>query len=174
MNINLTQNTSSKIKQSLQFNAMAGGILEEEHLILIVDDDTDLSALMALPLRDRGFRVLTASSGGLALSMITRHRPDLILLDIMMPGMNGHEVLRRIKQNPQLSATPVVMMTSRTEQKNIVDAMQDGALTYLMKPVNPDVLADKVEDILMPPQGPLDDGDFQIVQILENEYRYGG
>ncbi|TIW45283.1 MAG: response regulator [Mesorhizobium sp.] len=108
--------------------------------ILICDDDPLLLELMEFRLRAKGYEVIKAVDGAEALSKAERDAPDIIVLDAMMPKADGIEVLARIKGDPALSETPVVMLTARKAEKDIVSALEKGADDYLVKPFIPEVL----------------------------------
>src|SRR4030066_256470 len=109
--------------------------------ILIIDDDPDALTLIGLTLERRGYDVLKASGGAEALMMVETDRPDLILLDLMMPHMDGYEVCRRIKADPRLANTPIVMLTAKAQMASQVEGYRVGADDYVTKPVHPDDLA---------------------------------
>lgn len=108
--------------------------------VLICDDDPLLLELLAHRLSARGYEIATAVDGGAAWALLQEQRPDAIVLDVMMPVINGIELLRRIKEDPQLAATPVLMLTARRQEKDIVGALDLGASDYLVKPFMPDEL----------------------------------
>ena len=116
--------------------------------ILIVDDDPDALTLIGLTLERRGYSVLKASGGTEALMMIENDRPDLILLDLMMPHMDGYEVCRRIKADPRLGGIPVVMLTAKAQMASQVEGYRVGADDYVTKPVHPDDLASHIRAVL--------------------------
>ncbi|TPN83143.1 response regulator transcription factor [Mesorhizobium sp. CU2] len=107
--------------------------------VLICDDDPLLLELMEFRLRAKGYEVDKAVDGAEALSK-AQDRPDIIVLDAMMPKADGIEVLARIKGDPALSDTPVVMLTARKAEKDIVSALEKGADDYLVKPFIPEEL----------------------------------
>ena len=102
--------------------------------ILVVDDNLDSVAIMRGILETRGFDVATATSGAEALAFLETTTPDLVLLDIMMPVMSGIEVLQRIKQDPALSALPVILVTAKTQDEDLLSGYQYGADYYITKP----------------------------------------
>ena len=108
--------------------------------ILIADDDALLHALLAHKLAVAGYQVDHVSDGCELLARIGLVRPDLIVLDAMMPVMDGFEALRRLKADLEFSAIPVVMLTAMRREADIVSALQLGAADYLPKPFNPDEL----------------------------------
>jgi len=104
--------------------------------ILIVDDVQDNRAILGRRFERRGYGIAEAESGSGALEMIEREAFDVVLLDVMMPDMNGLEVLRRIRQNHTASELPVIMVTGKTESQDIVQALTEGANDYITKPVD--------------------------------------
>ena len=108
--------------------------------VLICDDDPLLLELMEFRLRAKGYEVIKAVDGAEALEKVQRDAPDVVVLDAMMPKADGLEVLARIKGDPTLSDTPVVMLTARKGQKDIVSALDKGADDYLVKPFIPEEL----------------------------------
>jgi CheY-like chemotaxis protein/DNA-binding CsgD family transcriptional regulator len=111
-------------------------------LVLIVDDVPDNLALLHDALDESGYTVLVATSGESALARAAQARPDIVLLDAMMPGMDGFEVARRLKADPATSHIPIVFMTGLTETEHLVAALAAGATDYVTKPIKPkEVLA---------------------------------
>jgi type IV pilus assembly protein PilB len=113
-------------------------------LILCVDDDKVILDLFELLLTGNGYKVITAESGNQALRAIQNVKPDLILLDVTMPEMDGYEVCSRLQQNKDLAYIPVIFATAREEEKDRAKAFTLGAVDYLVKPTPPDVLLQKV------------------------------
>jgi adenylate cyclase len=110
--------------------------------IMIVDDNEDNLELLSLMLMREGYEVLTADNGAVALSMIERTPPDLLLLDLMMPNIDGHVVAARIRNNPMLPFIPIVIVTAKTDTSNKVRSLEEGADDYVTKPINyPELLA---------------------------------
>ena len=99
--------------------------------ILVVDDDTQLLSLIRLSLQKQGFSVFTATSGKEGLSLFHQIAPDVVILDIMMPGMDGWEVCSRLRQ---VSSVPIILLTALDSEQNIVDGLMGGADDYLVKP----------------------------------------
>ncbi|HLF29082.1 MAG TPA: response regulator [Anaerolineae bacterium] len=116
--------------------------------ILIIDDDPDALTLIGLTLERRGYTVLKAAGGTEALLLIESDPPDLILLDLMMPHMDGYEVCRRLKSNPRLTDIPVVMLTAKAQMASQVEGYRVGADDYVTKPVHPDELASHIQSVL--------------------------
>jgi DNA-binding response OmpR family regulator len=105
--------------------------------VVIADDDAVSMYLLRHCLTTAGFRVVSAHDGREALSLMETEDPELAILDVMMPVMDGLEVLRRAKANPALKAIPIIMVTSRAQDADILDAVKIGAADYLVKPFMP-------------------------------------
>ena len=114
------------------------------HNILLEDDSrTELHVLTDLLVR-QGFRVRTAENGDEALRRIAEEKPDLILMDVVMPGQNGFQLTRTITRDPRYADVPVIMCTSKSQETDKVWGMRQGARDYVVKPVNPDELIQKI------------------------------
>jgi DNA-binding response OmpR family regulator len=116
--------------------------------ILIVDDDIDSLKLIGLMLQRQGYEVAAANAGNQALSKALSERPDLIILDVMMPDMNGYEVCKRLRANPDTKGIPIIMFTAKTLIDDKVQGFEAGADDYLTKPTHPSELASRVKAIL--------------------------
>jgi DNA-binding response OmpR family regulator len=116
--------------------------------ILVVDDDRDVAQSIELALRRRGFRVTLAHSGVEALKLLRRYRPDLVLLDVLMPGMSGIEVCRRLRADENTSELPVIFLTARGQERDRIEGLRAGADDYLSKPFNLEELILRVKAIL--------------------------
>jgi two-component system, OmpR family, alkaline phosphatase synthesis response regulator PhoP len=116
--------------------------------ILVVDDEQDLLDLIEYNLKKEGFGVITSDSGETGIEIARRQKPDLILLDIMMPGMDGIEVCRLIKSDPALQAIPVVFLTARGDEKSEITGLDLGADDYLFKPISTSKLLSRIKAIL--------------------------
>jgi DNA-binding response OmpR family regulator len=117
-------------------------------LVVVADDDTITRSIINLKLKSRGYDVITASDGNDALRAIQAEAPDLVVLDAMMPGIDGFELLRQIKTTPEMSNTLVVMLTSRKLEQDIVGALNAGASDYLVKPFIPEELAARISRLI--------------------------
>jgi CheY-like chemotaxis protein len=116
--------------------------------ILIVDDDVDSLKLIGLMLQRNGYEVAAANTGGQALAKAESERPNLIILDVMMPDMNGLEVCRRLRSNPLTADIPIIMFTAKTLIDDKVKGFEAGADDYLTKPTHPAELATRVRAML--------------------------
>ncbi|HTM68429.1 MAG TPA: response regulator [Candidatus Binatia bacterium] len=101
--------------------------------VLIVDDDAFLSGIYATKLELDGFGVVTARDGEEGLKAAMKEKPDLILLDVLMPKLDGFEVLKRLKADPETKPIPVIMLTNLGQKEDIEKGLQDGAVDYLIK-----------------------------------------
>ncbi|HEX7051432.1 MAG TPA: PleD family two-component system response regulator [Longimicrobiales bacterium] len=116
--------------------------------ILVVDDEPDNLEILATRLRYRGYEVEEATRGEEALERVEQNPPDLILLDIMMPGLDGYEVTRRIKSNPALPFIPIILVTARVSTQDKVAGLDAGADDYLTKPIDFAELEARVRSML--------------------------
>lgn len=116
-----------------------------KRLILVVDDEPAIARLARAKLQADGYAVIAAANGEEALERIEAERPDLVVLDLMMPGMDGFETLRRIREGGQL---PVILLTARTGDSDKLRGLHGGADDYLTKPFNPDELSARVAAVL--------------------------
>lgn len=116
--------------------------------ILIVDDDLDTLRLVGLLLQRKGYQIVAADRGAQGLEKAAQEKPDLILLDVMMPDMDGFEVLRKVRSNPAISNIPVIMFTAKTQVDDKVTGFEAGADDYLTKPTHPSELTARVKALL--------------------------
>ncbi|MBF0495220.1 MAG: response regulator transcription factor [Deltaproteobacteria bacterium] len=119
-----------------------------QETILVVEDEKDILDLVEYNLQGAGFRVLRAMDGIEGLRLAKSERPELIILDLMLPNMDGKEVCRRIRQDEHIHAIPVMMLTARTEEIDRIVGFELGADDYLTKPFSPRELALRVQAIL--------------------------
>jgi len=119
--------------------------------ILVAEDDALTAQLVSFKLKQQGFAVLSASDGETALALAQSERPEVILLDCMMPVMDGFAVLRRIKESPELKAAPVIRLTFRSKETDIINALELGAADYIVKPFSPAELMARIRKVLRPP-----------------------
>lgn len=113
-------------------------------IVLIVDDSPEALGFLTEALEQSGFSVLIATSGASALNIVGRITPDIILLDAVMPGMDGFETCLKLKADPAVSPVPVVFMTGLTETEHVVRALEAGGVDYLTKPINIDELRARI------------------------------
>lgn len=120
----------------------------DQSRILIVEDEESLLKLESILLSTRGYKVTGVSDGLAALREIEQNRPDLILLDIMMPGIDGFEVCRRVKENPDTRSIPVVMLTAKKSFADQTRGVEVGADAYLTKPFKSGKIIEIIEGLL--------------------------
>lgn len=116
--------------------------------ILIIEDDPDILEFVSFNLRKEGYEVFTAKDGVKGVQMCTQVRPDLVLLDVMMPRMDGVEVCELIRANPTVSNTIIAMLSARGEDYSQLAAFDAGADAYITKPIRPKLLVSKVKALL--------------------------
>jgi len=116
--------------------------------ILVVDDESDMVDLLELNLSAAGYRVSSARDGRQALAAIEQDRPDLAILDVMMPELNGIEVLSRVRSNPALASLPVIILTAKGEEVDELVGLSVGADDYIAKPFSKNVLLARIEALL--------------------------
>ena len=126
--------------------------------ILVVEDDSAIRCILDMALRAAGYvHVTTAARGDEGLEMARRIRPDLVLLDLMLPGLDGLAVCRRIRETPALSGTRIIMLTARSAEQDIVRGLELGADDYITKPFSREVLLARIHAVLRR-HDPLADG----------------
>lgn len=116
--------------------------------ILIVDDELDLRELLKYNLKNAGFEVSTAENGNVAIDIAKNRKPDLVLLDLMMPGMDGIEVCEILRSTKGLEHTIICMLTARSEDYSQIAGLDAGADDYIAKPIKPKVLVSKINSLL--------------------------
>jgi two-component system, OmpR family, alkaline phosphatase synthesis response regulator PhoP len=116
--------------------------------ILVVDDEEDILELVRYNLSKERYRVTSALSGEIALQKAREEHPDLILLDLMLPGLDGLTVCRELKRDPAIGNTPIIMLTAKGEEADIVVGLELGADDYIVKPFSPRVLQARIKAIL--------------------------
>lgn len=123
--------------------------MEEHAKILVVEDDSTIRTLLGMALDGAGFKdVEMAGRGDDGLDSARRGKPDLVLLDIMLPGLDGFTVARRIRETPELAATRIIMLTARTQPDDVVRGLEAGADDYVTKPFDRKVLLARVRAVL--------------------------
>ena len=122
--------------------------MSDKKRILVCDDDEMLVELLVYRLEARGFEVLVARDGGQAAAMAEAERPDAIVLDAMMPVMNGEQVLRQFRAREENHLIPIIMLTARRLERDIVGALELGASDYLIKPFIPEELITRLNRLL--------------------------
>lgn len=120
----------------------------EKSIILVVEDDVDILQLVDHNLKSADFHVLTAQDGYEALSLAKKHLPQLVILDLMLPGLDGFEVCKELKRSPTTKNIPVLMLTARGEEVDRIVGLELGADDYVVKPFSPRELVLRVRAIL--------------------------
>ncbi|MDH3390950.1 MAG: response regulator, partial [Desulfobulbaceae bacterium] len=120
----------------------------QDKQILVVEDEEDILELVSFNLKKQGYQVRGVTSGEEALQEVRRKIPSLIILDLMLPGVDGFDVCKSLKNNPRTKAVPIVMLTARSEEADIVIGLELGADDYLTKPFSPRELIARVRAIL--------------------------
>lgn len=120
--------------------------MNEKNKILVVDDQQENLKVVSGYLREVGYRIALSTNGEGAISILEEHKIDLVLLDIMMPGMDGFEVCRRIKAKPGTHDIPVIFLTAKVETEDIVKGFRLGGADYVTKPFNKEELLARVEN----------------------------
>ncbi len=119
-----------------------------EENILIVEDEKDIQELVRYNLSKEGYRVTSADSGEEGLKAVESQRPDLVVLDLMLPGVDGLEVCRRMKKDPATANIPIIMLTAKGEESDIVAGLEMGADDYVTKPFNLKVFVTRIRAVL--------------------------
>jgi DNA-binding response OmpR family regulator len=122
--------------------------MNNQHKIIVVDDEYFISRSLSFIFEREGYTCLTASNGESALELIRREKPDLVFLDISMPKMNGYQVCRTIRQDPELKDTYVIILTAMGQEVDQKESLKAGADEYMLKPFNPRMVREHVADIL--------------------------
>lgn len=116
--------------------------------ILVADDDPFIRRLVVFTLKKRGYAVLEACDGVAALNLIRQERPDLAVLDVLMPEMSGLEVTKTLAQDPATAQIPVLILSASAQQSEIEAGLASGATAYIIKPFEPRALGERVAEIL--------------------------
>ena len=120
----------------------------EQPLVLAADDDEDILDLVAFRLERSGYTVIVARDGEEALELAAKELPDLAVLDVMMPKVDGFEVTRRLRADDATSRMPIILLTARSQDADVQQGFEAGADDYLRKPFSPDELRARVQAIL--------------------------
>jgi CheY-like chemotaxis protein len=116
--------------------------------ILVADDDPFIRRLIAFTLKKRGYEILEADNGATALHLARQEKPDLVVLDVLMPAMTGLEVTKILSQDPATAHIPIVILSANAQQAEIDAGLASGAIAYLIKPFEPKALGERVAEIL--------------------------
>lgn len=117
-------------------------------LILIVDDSPTEVHAMRSALERHGYRIESAADGAEAIAKAKALKPDLIFMDVVMPGVNGFQATRKLAADPETKAIPIIMVTSKDQETDRIWGMRQGAIDYMVKPVSPDELVEKAQAAL--------------------------
>jgi DNA-binding response OmpR family regulator len=121
---------------------------DTQPLVLVADDDEDIRSLVTFRLGRSGYRVIAAGDGEEALSLALEHAPDLAVLDVMMPRLDGYELTRRLRDHETTQAMPVILLTARAQEADVARGFDAGADDYIRKPFSPQELRARVQAIL--------------------------
>jgi DNA-binding response OmpR family regulator len=121
---------------------------DEKPTILVADDEEDVRELVTYRLTRSGYRVIGAGDGMEAFELATERTPDLMVLDVMMPKLDGYELTRRVRAEAALRSIPVILLTARSQETDVDRGFEVGADDYLRKPFNPDELVARVRAVL--------------------------
>jgi DNA-binding response OmpR family regulator len=113
--------------------------------ILLAEDDKQIGDMISFKLSNNGHQIVRAQDGEQAVKLVTTERPDLILLDAMMPGLSGFEVLRRLKSDSTVRSIPVIMVTAKGHERDVLTGLRGGAIDYIVKPFSLKELSVRVE-----------------------------
>ena len=117
-------------------------------LVMVADDDTEIAILVEILLQREGYDVVTAMNGGEALELIERKRPDVVVLDIMMPNLNGYEVVQRLRENKDTRFLPVILLSARAGALDRKYGIRMGADDYILKPFKAEDLLARIASVL--------------------------
>ena len=118
------------------------------YTILVADDDRDIRDLVVFKLEQCGYSVIEAEDGTSALETARRHRPDLCVLDVMMPGLSGVEVTRELRQDSRVGDVKIILLTARAQEADVETGFSVGADDYVVKPFSPRELVSRVQAVL--------------------------
>jgi len=122
-------------------------------LIMIVDDSPTEVHVMKTALEKHGFQTMSAADGSECLTLVREVQPDLIFMDVVMPGLNGFQATRTLSRDPKTKSIPVVMVTTKDQETDRIWGMRQGAIDYLVKPVDASDLVAKANELLNEPKG---------------------
>ncbi len=133
--------------------------------ILIVEDEQDIMELIAYNLRKEGYAILQAPTGEKALAKVEEHIPDLLILDLMLPGIDGIEICRQLKRGEKTRNIPIIMVTAKSEDSDIITGFEMGADDYITKPFSPKVLIARIRTVLRRNHDSFHHGEEKLIHI---------
>ncbi|SDQ68818.1 response regulator transcription factor [Quadrisphaera sp. DSM 44207] len=116
--------------------------------VLVADDDADIRELVAFKLSQSGYEVVPVPDGVAALDAVRDHRPDLVVLDLMMPGLSGLDVCAELRRAPETASLPVIVLTAKAQEHDVAIGFATGADDYVVKPFSPRELVSRVQAVL--------------------------
>lgn len=130
--------------------------MDRQKTILIVDDEEDILGLVEFHVQQQGYKTLKAASGETALKLARNEKPDLVILDLMLPGIGGLDVCKYLKSEPSTAHVPIIMLTAKGEETDIVKGLELGADDYVTKPFSPKVLMARLKSVIRRKDGSAD------------------
>lgn len=122
--------------------------MEQHGKILIVDDEQDIIEFISYNLKGKGYQIYTAKDGVEALKQAAQHKPDLILLDVMMPNKDGFQTLKELRQQPEFEETVIIFLTAMNDEKSEIEGLNLGADDFIGKPIKPELLLTRIHTAL--------------------------
>ena len=132
--------------------------------ILVVDDEEDILELLRYNISKEGYDVISSENGEDALVAVKRHSPDLIILDLMMPGIDGLDVCKQLKAASETKAIPIIMLTAKSSESDIIVGLELGADDYISKPFSPKVLLARIKSVLRRTTGEATENNDEIIE----------
>lgn len=130
------------------FPQSQGSLMAQKKRILLIEDEEDIAALLKLQAELFGYKLHVEVDGINGYRAIEREKPDLVILDVMLPGQNGFDVCRKIKNNPDLKSTPVIILSAKEEELDIILGLELGADDYVSKPFSPKILFSRIKAVM--------------------------
>jgi DNA-binding response OmpR family regulator len=122
--------------------------MRNARVVLVAEDEADIRELVAYRLERAGYEVVSAPDGETAFELAVQHKPDLAILDIMMPKLNGYDLTRRIRAEESIATTPIILLTASAQDDSVSEGFEAGADDYIAKPSSPQELLARVEAVL--------------------------
>ena len=119
--------------------------MTEKKRVLVVDDEPHIVKLVKLSLGDKNYDIVGVTSGKEAISYVKDNTPDILVLDLMMPGVNGYEVCQSVRENPKTKGIPIIILSAKSQMLDKLNAIDVGADDYMCKPFDPDELARRIK-----------------------------